>query len=76
MPFLLGHRPANAGLLTLFIIFKIIFEITKRTAVFPADKLISALPSICAFTELHMLVSLEFLIAVRGVSSSETTDFA
>ena len=40
----------------------------------PADKLISAPPSICAFTEFHILVFFEFLTAVIGDSSSDTTD--
>ena len=73
IPFWLGHKPANAGLLTSFIIFKIIFEITKRTPVLPADKLISASPSTWALIEFHILVFFEFFIAVKGVSSSDTT---
>ena len=73
-PFWFGHKAAKAGLLTSFIIFKIIFEITKSTPVLPADKLISELPSNWDFTQFHMLVFFEFLIAVKGVSSSETTE--
>ena len=41
IPFLFGHKPARAGLLTSLIIFNIILDITRRTPVFPADKLIS-----------------------------------
>ena len=45
-PFLFGQNPAKAGLETLSIIFKIIRETTNKTPVLPADKLISAFPSI------------------------------
>ena len=41
IPFVFGHNAAKAGLLTPLIVFRIIFEITKRTPVFPADKEIS-----------------------------------
>ena len=70
--FLLGHNPAKAGLLTVSIVFNNILEITKSTPVLPADKLMSELIVICEFIEFHMLLSLELLIAVNGVSSSET----
>ena len=38
-------KPALAGLLTSLIIFKIILDITSKTPVLPADKLISDFPS-------------------------------
>ena len=72
LPFWLGHSPAKAGLLTSFIIFKIILEITNKTPVLPADKLISDFPCNWCSIHFHILVFFEFLIAVKGVSSSET----
>ena len=36
---LLGHNPAKAGLFNSFIIFKIILDITSKTPVFPAERL-------------------------------------
>ena len=41
MPLKLGHKPANAGLLTPLIVLSIILEMTRRTPVFPADNEIS-----------------------------------
>ena len=74
IPIWLGHNPAKAGLLTSSIIFSIILEITNKTPVLPADKLISESPVICDCMQFHILVFFEFLIAVKGVSSSETID--
>ena len=55
------------------IVLSNILEITKRTPVLPADKVIFESDSICELIEFHMLLSFEFFIAVNGVSSSETT---
>ena len=51
---------------------RIILDMTKSTPVLPADKLMSASPSTWDLIQFHILVSFEFLIAVNGVSSSET----
>ena len=66
--FLLGHNPASAGLLTSFIVFKIILEITNNTPVLPAERVISAFSSTCDFTDNHMLEFFEFLTAVKSAN--------
>ena len=71
---LFGHKPARAGLLTSSIILSIILETTNNTPVLPADRLISESPLTCELIQFHILVFLEFFIAVKGVSSSATTE--
>ena len=74
IPFLFGHKPAKAGLLTPLIVFKIILEITRSTPVFPADKVMSLWDKEREFTLFHILLFLDDLMAVSGVSSSDTSD--
>ena len=65
-------HPSYFSLFISSIVLSNILDITNKTPVFPADKLMSESPFNCDLMQFHILVFLEFFMAVSGVSSSET----
>ncbi len=75
MLFLFGHNPARAGLLIPGIVLRRSLDITNIAPVFPADNVISAFLFFINSIAFHMLDSLPFLAAARGLSLSDMTLF-